>query len=252
MANMYRYGFFLFWGISTLLIVLRAGFDSKAYFGGATVQVHTIVPDDYAYLLHLPVGYTDFDEPRPLIVFLHGSGEINKGLTVLEKCDLWHWTKGQFDAEEFPFFVVSPMSPRYGWNPPDVARFIENIVQDTSRRYRIDPNRVYLSGFSMGAFGTFDTACERPELFAAIVPLAGAGEPENASSLKHVPTWALHGEKDEAISCEYSEKMISAMKNVDCDEARLTIIPGAGHGIVEDVYRNPELYRWMLKHQKQK
>ena len=252
MKTIYQYLFYLFWFAAATLMVLRGVFDTMTYFAGATIEMRRVQPGGYQYLLHLPPGYTDFGKPRPLIVFLHGAGEVDKGLDVLKHHDLWHFAKGHVQAKDFPFIVVSPMAPKRGWEPLQVKRFVEQIVQDHSKRYRIDPNRIYLTGFSMGGFGTFHTACEYPELFAAIVPVAGGGEPKRACNLINVPTWAFHGDADEVVLYELSETMIDAMKKAGHRDARLTNFRGAGHGIVGDVYRNPELYRWMLRQSKNK
>jgi len=248
--SFYSCMFYLFWIFAAVLVILRVEFDTTTYFSGSTIEVRTVPPDDYEYLLHLPPGYTDFGNPRPLIVFLHGAGTTNKGLDHLKKCDLWHFAKGHIEVKDFPFIVVSPMTPKHGWEPLKVKRLLEQIVHDHSRRYRIDQNRIYLTGFSMGGFGTFHTACVYPEMFAAIAPVAGGGELEQANKLNDVPTWAFHGNKDEVVQYKSSKKMIDAMKEAGHNEVKLTTLHGAGHGIVGEVYRNPELYRWMLENQK--
>ncbi len=228
------------------IFLFRIGYDVKTYLFGSTLACRGT---EYDYLLHLPSGYTDFDEPRPLLVFLHGAGEINKGLDVLKGCDVWHFAKGHVAAKDYPFITVSPMTPRHGWEPLRVVRLVEDVIARQPKRYRIDPTRIYLTGYSMGGFGTFAVACEYPERFAAIAPLAGGGDPEQAGRLKSVPTWAFHGNADKVVAYECSAKMIAAIQTAGGEAAKLTTLEGAGHGIVGDVYRNPDLYRWMLEHQ---
>jgi hypothetical protein len=126
----YRYLFYLFWGTAAILVILRTAFDTTTYFFGSTLEMRALQPGDYEYLLHLPPGYTDFGNPRPLIVFLHGAGEVNTGLDVLKQCDLWHYAKGHIPAKDFPFIVVSPVTPKHGWEPVRVKHFVEQIVQD--------------------------------------------------------------------------------------------------------------------------
>ena len=247
-----RYLFYLFWVTATILVVLRTVFDVATYYSGSTVEMRRVPPGSYEYLLHLPPGYTDFGNPRPLIVFLHGAGETNKEFERLKNCDLWHYAKRHIPAKDFPFIVVSPLTPKHGWEPLQVKRLIEQVVEDRSLRYRIDSDRIYLTGFSMGGFGTFHTACAYPEMFAAIVPVAGGGEPEQADKLKDVPTWAFHGDADDVVRYEHSEKMIDAMQELGHKDARLTNLQGAGHGIADKVYRNSELYRWMLKYKNER
>ena len=236
-----------FWLIGIGILIGRVCFDVKTYCLGSMIMFRWVEPGEYEYLLHLPPGYTDFRNPRPLIVFLHGAGETNKGLDALKRCDLWHFAKGHVEAKDFPFIVVSPITPTYGWQPQRVKNVVERIVQDYSVRYRIDPDRIYLTGFSMGGFGTFETACTDSELFAAIVPVAGGGDPAKAERLKDVPTWAFHGDADDVVACEHSVKMIDSMKEAGDREAKLTVLEGKGHGIMHEVYARPEIYRWLLE-----
>ena len=250
MRTFYRCLFYLFWTVAATLVVLRVVFDVTTYFAGSTIAVHTVLPGNYQYLLHFPPGYTDFGDSRPLIIFLHGAGETNVELDVLQQRDLWSYVGGKIAAEDFPFIVVSPVTPKHGWDPQRVKLFVEQILQDSFMRCRINPNRVYLTGVSMGGFGTFHTACAYPEMFTAIAPICGGGDPEQAEKLKNVPTWAFHGDADDIVPYDCSAKMIEAMKETGGTEARLTTFEGGGHGIAGDVYQNPELYRWMLRHQK--
>lgn len=250
MRTVYCCIFYIFWVVAIMVVSMRIAFDAATYFTGTTMVFRQIEPGDYDYLLHLPPGYTDFGGSRPLIVFLHGAGETNKELEHLKQRDLWHFAKGHIATKDFPFIIVSPKAPKHGWEPQRVKHFVEQIVQDHSKRYRIDPQRVYLTGFSMGGFGTFHTACAYPEMFAAIVPIAGGGEPEQAEKLKTVPTWAFHGDKDDVVPYECSANMIDAIIEVGHNDVQLTTLHGVGHGIVGEVYRNPELYRWMLMHRK--
>jgi predicted peptidase len=239
-------------GIAVILVAVRVTFDVTTYFSGSTFMEQPILPGGYPYLLRLPPGYTDFGGSRPLIVYLHGAGETNKGLDVLQNCDVWACAKEHISVKDFPFIVVSPMTPKHGWEPLHVKWFIEQIVHDPFTRCRIDPNRIYLTGVSMGGFGTFHTACAYPKMFAAIAPVCGGGEPEKAEQLKDVPTWAFHGDADDIVSYKCSAAMIEAVKKAGGAKAILTTFEGGGHGIAGEVYQNPELYRWMLMHRKRR
>ncbi len=114
--------------------------------------------------------------------------------------------------------------------------------------YKIDPKRIYLTGLSMGGYGTWATAIEYPERFAAIAPICGGGDPKRADRLKSTPTWAIHGEKDKAVSVEKSIAMIDAMRQAGAVEARLTLHPDAGHDSWTRTYDDPAFYDWLLKH----
>jgi len=237
----------IFWIASGAILVFRAGYDLKTWCFGSTFVVRTTFP--YDYLLHLPRGYHDFGK-RPLIVFLHGAGETNQDVRVLRKLDIFHYANGTVPTSDFPFIVISPVTPRHGWDSRRVITFLDEFLSDNRYRYNIDTSRIYLTGFSMGGFGTFHVACDYPDRFAAIVPLAGGGDPERAESLLTVPTWAFHGDADEVVAYELTEKMITAMQELNHPDVRLTRLHGAGHGIPESVYTKPELYQWLLKQRK--
>ncbi|MDR3111443.1 MAG: dienelactone hydrolase family protein [Planctomycetaceae bacterium] len=244
------WAFVCFWMFAFVVIGGRCCYDLKVYFLGDTLVYCVMSQSGYDYLLHLPEGYTDFGEPRPLLIYLHGAGETGKDVRKLKQHDLVRYVKGNVTANDFPFIVVSPMTPRHGWQPKQVVRLLDEILDDTGKRWNIDKSKIYLTGMSMGGFGTFSTACEYPKRFAAIIPVAGGGEVEKAGRLKDVPTWAFHGNADEVVAYECSSIMIQAMQDIGCREAKLTTIEGAGHGIMSDVYSKPKIYRWLLEKRK--
>ena len=198
------------------------------------------------YKVHVPRGYYSIGGRRPLIVFLHGAGDVKKNVEDIKE-DIVNHIEG-ISKKDFPFVVISPASGKHGWN----TRQILQILDETIVRWNIDPNRIYLTGFSMGGFGTFHVACDSPKTFAAIAPVAGGGEVERVERLKSVPTWAFHGDADDVVPYECSSKMIEAMKDAGCVEAKLTTLEGAGHGIIHDVYSRPELFRWLLTHRRRR
>ena len=238
----------IFWIVSSGILVFRLGYDLKTWCLGSTIVVRATKP--YDYLLHLPRGYHDFGK-RPLIIFLHGAGEVNKDVRVLQHLDIFHYANGTVPTRDFPFIVISPVTPKGGWDSNRVVKFLDEFLKDNRYRYNIDTSRIYLTGFSMGGFGTFSVACDYPDRFAAIAPLAGGCEPNRAEELLTVPTWAFHGNADEVVAFEQTEKMIEAMRELNHPDVRLTPLYGAGHGIPELVYTRPELYQWFLKQQKQ-
>jgi len=237
----------VFWIVSGAILVFRMAYDLKTWYFGSTIVVRVTFP--YNYLLHLPRGYNDFCE-RPLIVFLHGAGEVNKDARVLQQLDIFHYANGTVPTNDFPFIVVSPVTPKHGWDSQRIIIFLDEFLRDNRYRYNIDTSRIYLTGFSMGGFGTFRVACDYPDRFTAIVPLAGGGNPEKAEKLLTVPIWAFHGDADDVCAFEYTEKMITAMQELNHPDVHLTRLHGAGHGIPESVYTRPELYQWLLDHRK--
>jgi len=122
----------------------------------------------------------------------------------------------------------------------------------------VDKSRVYLAGLSMGGYGTWDLGLAHPEDFAAIVPICGGGElisvilasREHGPALKSLGVWAFHGAKDPVVPVEESQRMIAAVRKVGVQDVKLTVYPDAEHNSWTRTYDNPELYEWLLKHQR--
>jgi len=240
----------LFWIGCVLIVGIRCYSDLTNYCDGSLKVVQHGSPVMYDYLIHFPKGYNDFGGKRPLLIFLHGAGEVGKDVTKIAELDACHYATGRIPAAEFPFLVVSPVTPKHGWEPAKVVHLIDELLGDVRFGPRIDPNRIYLTGFSMGGFGTFQTACAFPDRFAAIVPLAGGGKPADASKLQTVPTWAFHGDADTVVSYTSTKHLIDAMETLNHPNVKLTTLHGAGHGIPELVYTMREVYQWLLQQKK--
>ena len=191
------------------------------------------------YLLYLPPDYAA-KEKWPMLLFLHGAGETGSDLELVKK----HGPPKLIAAgKQFPFVVVCPQAPRLGWRSEELKALIDHVMDE----YRIDPDRVYVTGLSMGGYGTWALAIAYPDLFAAIVPICGGGDAKAVRRIRHVPTWAFHGGKDRVVPARRSKVMIEALKAAGNPVARLTIYPDAGHDSWTATYDNPELYTWLLK-----
>ena len=116
--------------------------------------------------------------------------------------------------------------------------------------HRVDPSRVYLTGLSRGGFGTWRTAIQYPELFAAILPICGGGTTNYVDRLKDIPVWAFHGAKDRTVPLSQTVEMVEALQEVD-GIVKLTVYPEANHDSWSKTYDNPEVYEWLLSHQKE-
>jgi len=195
------------------------------------------------YLLSLPKGYGEKDQRWPLMLFLHGAGERGSDLELVKK----HGPPKLIEqGKDFPFIVVSPQCPSDLWWP-ELIDTLTALLDELESTYAVDPGRVYLTGLSMGGFGTWSLACDRPERFAAIVPICGGGQWFLGNRLKDVPVWAFHGAKDSVVPLELSEKMVEAAKRAGGD-AKLTVYPEANHDSWTATYDNAELYEWLLSH----
>jgi predicted peptidase len=201
------------------------------------------------YLLFLPKGYENKRGARewPLILFLHGAGERGTNLNLVAVHGPPKIVK---DKPDFPFIVASPQCPSGERWSNDV---LLALLDELTSKYKIDKSRVYLTGLSMGGFGTWSLGLAYPEKFAAIAPICGGGddlsillaEPKRLPALKTLPVWAFHGGKDPVVKPEQSERMVNALKRIG-NEAKLTIYPEAQHDSWTETYNVQALYDWFL------
>jgi len=152
------------------------------------------------------------------------------------------------DKKVFPFVIVSPQCPIDGWWTNELQIDTLNaLLDDIILRYRIDKERIYVTGSSMGGYGTWRLAAVYPNRFAAIAPICGGGCPDDAVNIAHLPIWVFHGAKDDMVPVKESEAMVAALEKVGCN-VKLTVYPNIGHDSWTATYENPELYEWFLKH----
>ncbi|MBI9015835.1 MAG: prolyl oligopeptidase family serine peptidase [Phycisphaerae bacterium] len=193
------------------------------------------------YLLYIPENY-HADKPMPLIVFLHGAGERGDNLEKLKVHGLPKIVK---DKKDFPFVVVSPQTPERTWT----VNFIDDlnaIVDEVIDNYDIDTDRIYLTGLSMGGFGTWAWAAQNPERFAAIAPICGGSTSAEIAKNITVPIWAFHGQKDSVVPVKKTIELVAVAKKHNSD-VKMTIYPELNHDSWTVTYDNPELYEWFLK-----
>jgi predicted peptidase len=209
----------------------------------SVTQTRTLAAD---YLLFLPEGY-DAAKKWPLILFLHGAGERGTNLAIVAK----HGPpKIDTSATNFPFIVVSPQCPEGKIWSNDL---LLALLDEVERKYAVDTRRVYLTGLSMGGFGTWSLGLSHPERFAAIAPICGGGEIitpllADKAKLASLPVWAFHGAKDPVVPVEESQHMVDYLKKHGAREVKLTIYPEAQHDSWTQTYANPELFSWFLQH----
>lgn len=178
----------------------------------------------------------------PLMLFLHGAGERGDNLEVVKK---WGPPKLVGRRKDFPFVVISPQCPRGTWWKVEE---LYHLVNHIAGQLKIDRQRMYVTGLSMGGFGSWHMMDRYPKLFAAGVPICGGGKAASAKNLVNIPIWAFHGGADGVVKPTLSKLMIEQIKKAGGKKAKLTIYPGVGHNSWSRAYANEEVYKWLLSH----
>lgn len=201
----------------------------------------------YPYLVFVPRGYgADAEQKWPLVIFLHGSGERGSDIELVKKNGP---PKVIAQHSGSPFLLVSPQLELVEGNRWDPAR-LDVMLAELRRTYRVDASRIYLTGLSLGGYGTWAWALKRPDLFAAIAPVAArsldaAGDP---CVLKDLPIWAFHGDQDDVVDPQAGFAIVKAVDACKGSvRPRMTIYPQTTHGSWEPAYDDPALWRWLLE-----
>ena len=190
------------------------------------------------YLLYLPPKY-DASRKWPLVVYLHGAGTRGDDLNLVRRGGL---PKDVERGKKFDFILLSPQCPKDSWWMPEL---VVSLIERVSSSLSVDHDRVYLTGYSMGGHGTWRTACYDPTRFAAIAPVSGGGDVEQAERLKNMPIWAFHGANDKTVPLDSDRAMVDAVRKSG-GSVEFTVYPKQGHGICEVTYQNPKLLEWLL------
>jgi predicted peptidase len=214
----------------------------------ALLPYRLLQPDDY-----------DPKKVYPLVVFLHGAGERGEDNEAQLRHGVTEFASPQ-NRKRYPCFVAAPQCPAgqkwadVDWGAPShrmtpepagPTRLVLELIDQLQKSYPIDPRRIYLTGLSMGGFGTWDLLVRRPDLFAAAVPVCGGGDETQAAKIAHVPVWAFHGTLDDTVEVERSRNMIAALEKAG-GRPRYTEYPDEGHFSWVPAYRAPEMMRWLF------
>ncbi len=181
----------------------------------------------------------------PLILTLHGAGERGNGNEDLKRVDI-HGFADTIRDEEIGCLFIMPQCPTNSFwaaRVESILRFIEQLKE----AYNIDENRIYLTGLSMGGYGTWFTSMASPDTFAAIAPVCGGGMDWNADVLK-MPIWTFHGSVDDVVNPKYTDMMVEALGRCGAD-IKYTKFEGVGHNAWDYAY-NKELIDWLLSKSK--
>jgi predicted peptidase len=206
------------------------------------------------YLLFVPKDY-DRQKKYPLVLWLHGGGSRGDDLKMLLRYGDEHGI-GYFaradNQSKYPSFIVAPQCPQNRlWGDPDSEqptaemRLVVEILEKVQADFSIDSRRLYVTGISLGGYGTWDIIGRRPAMFAAAVPICGGGNPSKAPLMVKTAIWAFHGDRDESVDVSESRRMITAIRNAG-GEPRYTEYKGVGHNSWERAFTEPDLLPWMF------
>jgi predicted peptidase len=209
-------------------------------------QIHSIqreVPHkvDLQYLLFLPKDYEKSAKQWPLILYLHGGSPRGEDISQMKR---WGLT-GKVEADpNFPFIVVSPQCHSGEiWTDVDA---LASILDEVASNHRVDPDRVYVTGHSMGGRGALYAAYRMPDRFAAVVSLAPVSLITAwGGKLANIPLWLLHGTNDQFTPLKEVEELVRAAETAG-GHPQLTVLPERDHYIL-DVYDRPDLYKWIAE-----
>ncbi len=196
--------------------------------------------------------------PVPLLLFMHGAGERGSD----NRAQLKHGVREMilWSRNTEPVIIVAPQCPSgqrwvdVDWSkpahtmPPEPSfamRMALEIINSLQREFAVDPQRLYVTGLSMGGYGTWDIIQRHPEKFAAAMPLCGGGDTAGAALFKDLPIWAFHGDQDGAVPVSRSRTMVEALKQVG-GKIRYTEYPGVGHDCWTRTYADPAVLQWLF------
>jgi predicted peptidase len=182
----------------------------------------------------------------PLVIFLHGRGS---GGTDNEK-QLGAGPRSFAEPSNYgdrPCFILAPQCPddSIGWNGA-VQDDLFKLIELSLKSLPIDRKRVYLTGLSMGGYGTWAAIAREPDLFAAAIPVCGGGDPASARDLRKLPIWAFHGEDDDVVPAEQSRRMVEALEKARA-KIKYTELPGVRHNAWDYVYPKAEVHEWLFQ-----
>lgn len=201
------------------------------------------------YLLYLPPDYKATSDKRwPLMLFLHGAGERG---TNVQRVAIHGPMSLVKQGTNFPFIIVAPQCPENQiWDNEPLLQLLDKIIAT----HHVDTKRVYLTGLSMGGYGTWKLGLTHPEKFAALAPICGGanmidvilGSWDRKKDLETLPIWAFHGAKDDVVPLNESERVVDGLKKGGVKDIKLTVYPEAKHDSWKLAYADPAFYEWLL------
>lgn len=227
-----------------ILIITVISFSFDAYSqevkGFFSKEIKSKV--EFNYVLQLPENQK---QKFPLLLFLHGSGERGTDINLVKN----HSPFTYLSLIKEPLAIVAPQCPENSlWD----TKALYELVVDITNRYNVDTSRIYLTGLSLGGWGTWKLAEEHPELFAAVAPVCAPIDifmVDNASKLKEIPVHIYHGALDDIVTPDMSIAMHQELKKINAN-SELFIFPNDNHNSWDSTYSDPKFYEWILAQHK--
>lgn len=217
----------------------------------ATLDWKSTRAGELKYLLYLPADHSKSSEKKwPLMLFLHGAGERGTDVNRVAIHGPMSLVK---QGTNFPFIIVAPQCPEGEiWDNEPLLQLLDRI----ERTYAVDTNRVYLTGLSMGGYGSWKLGLAKPQRFAALAPICGGAnmievilgswEPDHRKQMLRLPIWAFHGAKDDVVPPIESQRLVNSLKKMGHKKIQLTVYPTTKHDSWKETYADPKLYEWLL------
>jgi predicted peptidase len=225
-------------------------FEPREFVGanGETLKYRLLKPSPY-----------NADREYPLVIFLHGAGERGSDNKAQLKHGMADFCKAKW-RDKYPCYVVAPQCPtgkkwvEVDWSAPanempaktsDSLQLVFELTDTMIKDSAVNDNRIYITGLSMGGYGTWDALARRPSFFAAAIPICGGGDPKTVERFVNVPLWCFHGDKDEAVPVTRSREMIDALEAAG-GTPKYTEYPGVAHNSWAQTYADPQVFEWLF------
>jgi predicted peptidase len=251
----------LAWTLLLSFTVLASTFAQTNRFAA---RKHIQAGDTLSYRLLVP----DYDTMRkyPLVVFLHGSGERGTDNEAQLKWGAMNFATDEAMAAHQAIVLAPQCPPGARWDnfersgnsnrkltlktdPSKQVRLLVDLIRQLSKQMAVDTNRIYITGLSMGGFGTFDIIQRYPNLFAAAVPVCGGGDSARAASIAHIPIWVFHGAEDPTVDVKMSDDMVNALTTAGAHPG-YTRLPETGHFAWLAAYTDSLMIEWLFRQRK--
>ena len=218
--------------------------EREVKVGGVAYRVAVRVPDDY-----------DPARAWPLVVFLHGSGEC--GTDGLKQTRVGLGPAVAAQPGRWPCLVLMPQKPSSARQWEEHEDLVLAAIADARATWRVDPERIALTGLSQGGHGAWVLGARHPELFSCLAPVCGYGDAAAIAPLAQaLPVWAFHGLRDDVVDPAGTLAIVEEIRRLrraaggDATAVRLTLYPEAGHDSWDAAYAEPELPGWLLGHRR--